>query len=198
MDTPKGGQLCPTWMEVVIHRKDRGHPIVVREYLDEVYRPPFERRDGGSSKGPWQTHTKRFLRHKTLIQGARLAYGFAGIYDEDEAERIVERDITPETTQASGAARLKAAVITHQPAAIIPQDTQGAANAEAAQQPGTVHENGMDEAFTYAEVRTALEKAKNQAAFDMARDTIRGVADEDQRKELNGIADALVPKFDRE
>ena len=43
-----------------------------------------------------------------MIQCARLAFGFAGIYDKDEAERIVEntaytaerqpeRDITPVT-----------------------------------------------------------------------------------------------------
>lgn len=49
---------------------------------------------------------KRMLRHKAMIQCARLAFGFAGIYDKDEAERIVEntaytaerqpeRDITP-------------------------------------------------------------------------------------------------------
>lgn len=30
-----------------------------------------------------------------MIQCARLAFGFAGIYDQDEAERIVERDVTP-------------------------------------------------------------------------------------------------------
>ena len=30
------------------------------------------------------------LRHKTLIQCARYAFGLAGVYDEDEAERIVE------------------------------------------------------------------------------------------------------------
>lgn len=33
------------------------------------------------------------LRHKAMIQGARLAFGFVGIYDQDEAERIVERDM---------------------------------------------------------------------------------------------------------
>jgi len=30
------------------------------------------------------------LRHKAMIQCARLAFGFAGIYDQDEAERIAE------------------------------------------------------------------------------------------------------------
>ena len=37
------------------------------------------------------------LRHKAMIQCARLAFGYAGIYDQDEAERIVEKDITPTT-----------------------------------------------------------------------------------------------------
>ena len=40
--------------------------------------------------GPWQTHTKRMLRHKSLIQCSRIAFGFTGIYDQDEAERIIE------------------------------------------------------------------------------------------------------------
>ncbi len=91
---------CPAWMEVTIYRKDRAHPIVVREYFDEVYRPPFSGTKNGHAftiNGPWQTHTKRMCRHKTLIQGSRIAFGFVGIYDEDEAQRITEgmgRNIT--------------------------------------------------------------------------------------------------------
>ena len=48
------------------------------------------------------------LRHKAMIQCARLAFGFGGIYDQDEAERIVEaplsqpeKDITPEVKTLS-------------------------------------------------------------------------------------------------
>ena len=63
-----------------IHRKDRTHPIAVTEYLSECKR----------STGPWGSHPRRMLRHKALIQGARLAFGFAGIYDEDEAHRMRE------------------------------------------------------------------------------------------------------------
>lgn len=85
--TMTSGKPCPEWCEVVLYRKDRDRPTIVREYLDEVYQSPRGER---GIFGPWQTHTKRFLRHKTLIQGARLAFGFAGIYDEDEASRIVE------------------------------------------------------------------------------------------------------------
>ncbi len=84
-----GAKPAPEWMECRIFRKDRSRPIVVREYLDEVYRPPFNGKYG-TVNGPWQSHTKRFLRHKAMIQCARLAFGFGGIYDQDEAERIVD------------------------------------------------------------------------------------------------------------
>lgn len=80
---------CPAWIECSITRKDRSRPIVVREYLDEVYQPP---RGQNRYAGPWQSHTKRMLRHKAWIQCARLAFGFAGIYDEDEAERIEQAE----------------------------------------------------------------------------------------------------------
>lgn len=115
--TLDGAQPCPEWMEVVIYRKDRAHPIVVREYLDEVYRAPFTRSNGEKLRGPWQTHTKRFLRHKVLIQGSRIAYGFTGIFDEDEAERIVHGEVVHEQpAQPIGAgARLKAAVAEKHP-----------------------------------------------------------------------------------
>ena len=102
--TMKDGKPCPAWCEAVITRKDREKPIVIREYLDEVY--CNKRNDYG---GPWQSHTKRMLRHKTLIQGARIAFGFAGIYDEDEAERIIERDVTAEGSHATVTATVASA-----------------------------------------------------------------------------------------
>jgi hypothetical protein len=55
----------------------------VREYFSEVARSM-------NYTTPWDTHPNRMHRHKALIQCARVAFGFAGIYDEDEAERIVE------------------------------------------------------------------------------------------------------------
>lgn len=86
---------CPEWIECVIHRKDRSHPVRVKEFLDEVYRAPFQGkgRDGAYRvDGPWQTHTKRQLRHKALIQCSRVSFGFSGIYDQDEIERIRETE----------------------------------------------------------------------------------------------------------
>ena len=67
-----------------IFRKDRSRPIAVTEYMAEC------RRDG---VGPWKSHPRRMLRHKAMIQCARLAFGFVGIYDQDEAERIREIDM---------------------------------------------------------------------------------------------------------
>jgi phage recombination protein Bet len=68
-------------------RKDRGHHIAITEYMSECKR----------NIGPWQSHPKRMLRHKAMIQCARLAFGYVGIYDADEAERIIiEKDITAE------------------------------------------------------------------------------------------------------
>lgn len=66
------------WIECVIERRDRSQPIAVREYLSECQR----------DTGPWKSHPRRMLRHKALIQAARLAFGFSGIRDPDEAERI--------------------------------------------------------------------------------------------------------------
>lgn len=83
------------WIECVMYRKDRSKPSVIREYFEEVYRPPFKGFSQKTSKeytvdGPWQSHDKRMHRHKTFIQGGRFTFGFAGIYDEDEAARILE------------------------------------------------------------------------------------------------------------
>lgn len=85
----------------VIYRKDRNHPIRITEYMAEV------RRD----TAPWKSHPRRMLRHKTLIQCARVAFGFAGIYDEDEAERIVEAQaVDPAQEKANRLAQSVAAL----------------------------------------------------------------------------------------
>lgn len=65
-------------VKAIFHLKNRAVPITVTEYLDECSRPTE----------PWKKWPKRMLRHKAYIQGARVAFGFAAIYDEDEAERM--------------------------------------------------------------------------------------------------------------
>jgi hypothetical protein len=93
--TLSGGQPCYEWIECLIYRKDRKFPTVVREFLIETYRAPFEGKGSNGPykiSGPWQTCTARMLRHKALIQCARYAFGFGGIYDEDDAKNITESD----------------------------------------------------------------------------------------------------------
>lgn len=92
-EMPEDGSECTC----IIYRKDRKHPIKVTEYLSECYRKPFQSKNGYEVTGPWQSHPKRMLRHKAMIQCARLAFGYTGIFDEDEAQRIVEKDITSDT-----------------------------------------------------------------------------------------------------
>jgi len=77
MDFEQDDEKCTC----VIYRKDRSHPIRVTEYLSECKK---------QNSPAWGSHPKRMLRHKALIQCARLAFGFVGIYDQDEADRILE------------------------------------------------------------------------------------------------------------
>lgn len=67
-----------------IFRKDRKQPIEVTEYLSECVR----------ATDPWKMK-HRMLRHKALMQCGRYAFGFGGIHDEDEAEDVEMRNVTP-------------------------------------------------------------------------------------------------------
>ena len=68
-------------------RKDRAHPVVISEYLSECIRPTE----------PWKM-PHRMLRHKALVQAARVAFGFSNVFDEDEGQKIADipaREIIP-------------------------------------------------------------------------------------------------------
>lgn len=66
-----------------MYRKDRDHPTEVTEYLAEC--------DKGTE--PWRKWPARMLRHKATIQAARYAFGFSGIVDPDEGERIQDSQV---------------------------------------------------------------------------------------------------------
>ena len=156
-----------------IYRKDRAHPVAVTEYMAECKR----------GTGPWSSHPRRMLRHKAMIQCARLAFGYAGIYDQDEAERIVERDITaqgevlPMEQHASRTEAVKEKLRGKKPASYEadPQDDA----LRAVEQRAT--------AITYAAVADKLNKAEDTDLLDAAADLIGEIADEDQRAELTAI-----------
>lgn len=94
------------WISCSVRRSDRDEPIVIREYLAEC------RRD----TAPWRDMPRRMLRHKALIQAVRVAFGFAGIYDEDEAERIYDATaIDGQSSEVRG-----------KPATLAPQATSSA------------------------------------------------------------------------
>jgi phage recombination protein Bet len=67
---------APEWMDCIIYRKDRSHPVVIREYLIEVFR----------NTPAWNQTTARMLRHRCIMQCARVAFGFGGIVDPNDAE----------------------------------------------------------------------------------------------------------------
>lgn len=79
MDFEQDDEKCTC----VIYRKDRSRAIKVTEYMAECRK---------AGDGPWKTHPRRMLRHKAMIQCARIAFGYVGIYDPDEAERITEAE----------------------------------------------------------------------------------------------------------
>lgn len=76
-DTLDQGELIAVTCKV--HRKSRAHPVEVTEYMSECVR----------TTDPWKQYPRRMLRHKATIQALRYAFGFSGIHDEDEAERII-------------------------------------------------------------------------------------------------------------
>lgn len=78
-------------IESIIFRKDRAHPIKTIEYMDECKR----------ATDPWKQSPRRMLRHRALIQGARIAFGFSGIASEgDEVEYGPVVDIEPQQAKS--------------------------------------------------------------------------------------------------
>ena len=102
MDFKLEGETGKEAMTCTIHRKDRSHPTSVTEYMTECKR----------GTEPWSTHPLRMLRHKAMIQCARIAFSFAGIYDPDEAERVLAAedaiDVTPTVETNFGAVKISA------------------------------------------------------------------------------------------
>lgn len=76
----------PLTCTATVHVKDRKHPLKITEYFSECQR----------NTDNWKNMKHRMLRNRTLCQASRLAFGFSGIYHEDEAAAItVESSVVP-------------------------------------------------------------------------------------------------------
>jgi phage recombination protein Bet len=69
-----------------IFRKDIEHSVPITEYFAECFR----------ATEPWTKMPMRMLRHKAIKESGRVAFGFSGITDEDEAGDII--NITAESS----------------------------------------------------------------------------------------------------
>jgi hypothetical protein len=78
IESAPGDDELPLYFECTIFRKDRRVATSVREYMYEAH----------TNQGAWLTHPRRMLRHKAMIQCARICFGLSGVYDPDEAQRL--------------------------------------------------------------------------------------------------------------
>lgn len=188
----------------IIYRKDRNRPIKVTEYMAECKR----------GTQPWQSHPRRMLRHKAMIQCARLAFGYGGIYDQDEAERIVD---TP-AGRFMGAADVVGAPPPPPPAAQVwPDDAftarlpkwQAAVNNGSstdeivkfartkgtltAEQEAAIHALRPQQAApSFDSVAASLRAAQDEDALNTAADQICAIEDAAQQAELNALYEARL------
>jgi len=84
VESAPGGDELPQYFECTIFRKDRKVATSVREYMHEAH----------TNQGAWLTHPRRMLRHKAMVQCARICFGLSGIYEPDEAHRIEKQVAT--------------------------------------------------------------------------------------------------------
>ena len=195
------GNAPPAWIECAMFRKDRRVPIVVREYLTECRR----------NTPAWGSHPRRMLRHRALIQCARVAFGFAGLADPDEADRIVNGEARVVESGANldelnermmsrssrpdylpigqDAKTTEAETASSTPVGSKPDQEQGvaAASDESARAAGEVAqpEGDAPARLTYAQIMDALKSATTIDGIDqVAADHLEGYSNVAQRKEL--------------
>ena len=70
-----------------VYVKGRARPVKITEYFNECFR----------KTEPWENMPRRMLRNRTLCQASRVAFGFAGVFNEDEAANIIDVQTLPPT-----------------------------------------------------------------------------------------------------
>lgn len=79
-ESEPGHDELPLYFECTIFRKDRRVATSVREYMYEAH----------TGTGAWLTHPRRMLRHKAMVQCARICFGLGGVFEPDEAQKVVQ------------------------------------------------------------------------------------------------------------
>lgn len=168
------------WIEAIMYRRDREHPTRIRELLVECKR----------GTEPWNTMPSRMLRNRTYVQCARVAFGFAGIFDPEEGLAVLEGeskrvpDASPDQIARINAELgkpPKAAAEAPKPAATVEvAATAPKSEPEAGERPAIDAEPPAP-----AFVRSLIAKAASLDALDEARDLIRFVLAEASRAELD-------------
>jgi hypothetical protein len=177
MDFEQDAESCTC----IIFRKDRSHPIRVTEFMAECRR---------ANVGPWASHPRRMLRHKAMIQCARIAFGYGGIYDQDEAERIVESidSTTGDVIQQKPAAR--------QELPAYPEDAfkenmpTWKQRIAAGMKPDSVIQ-----AVNKANPKMPLSSAQEQAIRDLANADVTDVQPKNEGQPMNAAEQAAHDKF---
>jgi phage recombination protein Bet len=145
-DKEDGTPHCCT---ATIYVKGRNHPVKITEYFDECHR----------NTDPWNNMPRRMLRNRTLCQAARVAFGFAGVYDPDEAIDVqaVEMPAKPLTTNKTD---------TETPAGQDPEKPKGRLPQQELE--SVVLEGGFtfDQFRAWATATEALKDADSMAGFD--------------------------------
>jgi len=197
------GKTVHLWMECTITRSDRGAPITVREFFDEVVRV--------GEYTPWKTHPNRMMRHKVLIQCARVAFGFAGLHDPDEGARIIEGEAARQAEQTGGLEALnnklagpaadERKALEYTPGETLPSTRRftaeatvtssaeiAARNAQADREldatlgadrvpPAGPDDIPDEDAVTFEYALTQIQRAGNRDSYDVAIDLINSVKD---------------------
>lgn len=153
------------FVECTLYRRDREHAAPVREYLRE------NKRDTDA----WTGMPARMLRHRALIQAARISFGFVGIFDEDEGRAIIEGSATREAaSEAPAIATINSTL----------RKERVAEPEKSADRP-PLDLDGAPPEITYARLIDDLRKAKNLEVLDMVAGLFGLIPDEQQRAELD-------------
>ncbi len=78
----------PISLTAIIYVKNRSRPVRVKEYFDECKR----------NTDPWNNMPHRMMRNRVICQASRVAFGFTGVKDEEEAEAFINVESTTTST----------------------------------------------------------------------------------------------------